>query len=100
MEPASIVDQYYDRFMEKHGRTALPGHLKALRDIRRCRTPGAGEFYTQCEGEVITRNGHPCPFGNRSCPKCQNHDAGRWIDRQKEKLLPVLYFLVTFTGAL
>jgi len=30
MELASIVNQYYDAFMIRHGDTALPGHLKAL----------------------------------------------------------------------
>lgn len=35
--------------------------------------------------------------GHRSCPKCQNHEASRWIDRQQAKLLPASYFMVTFT---
>jgi hypothetical protein len=35
--------------------------------------------------------------GHRSCPKCQNHEASQWIDRQLGKLLPVPYYLVTFT---
>jgi len=96
MELASIVNQYYDRFMKKHGQAALPGHLSALNAIRRCRTPAAGEFYAQCQ-DCHHAQWTPLSCGNRHCPKCQNHDAGRWIDRQKEKLLPVLYFMVTFT---
>jgi len=35
--------------------------------------------------------------GHRSCPKCQNHEASQWIDRQQGKLLPVPYFMATFT---
>jgi len=50
MELASIVDQYSDGFMEKYGRTILPGMLSALRAIRRCRTPASGEFYVQGGG--------------------------------------------------
>jgi hypothetical protein len=38
---------------------------------------------------------HSC--GHRSCPHCQHHDSQQWIERQSGKLLPVLYFLVTFT---
>ncbi len=96
MELASIIDQYADRFMEKHGQKALPGHLKALRAIRRCRTPASGEFHVQCPG---CQHGQwkPMSCGHRSCPKCQNHEASQWIDRQQEKLLPVLYFMATFT---
>ena len=29
--------------------------------------------------------------------RCQNHESSRWIDRQQNNLLPVLYFMVTFT---
>jgi hypothetical protein len=35
--------------------------------------------------------------GHRSCPKCQNHETSQWIDQQLRKLLPVPYFMVTFT---
>ena len=96
MELAYIIDQYSDRFMEKYGRTALPGHLKALRAMRRCRTPASGEFYVQCPG---CQHGQwkPLSCGNRNCPKCQNHEASQWIDRQQDKLLPVIYFMATFT---
>ena len=29
--------------------------------------------------------------------RCQNHDTTLWLERQQEKLLPVDYFMVTFT---
>lgn len=38
---------------------------------------------------------HSC--GHRSCPHCQHKDSQRWIERQQAKLLPVEYFLITFT---
>ena len=96
MELAAIINQYYDRFMEKYGDTALPGHLKALNAMRSCRTSDSGELYVQCP-ECNYTEWRPLSCGNRNCPKCQNHDTSRWINRQKEKLLPVLYFMVTFT---
>jgi hypothetical protein len=34
---------------------------------------------------------------HRNCPQCQNHEATQWIERQQAKLLPVAYFMVTFT---
>ncbi|MDL2124990.1 MAG: IS91 family transposase [Deltaproteobacteria bacterium] len=96
MEMASIINQYYDAFMVKYADTVLPGHLKAMNAIRRCRTPDSGELYVQCPdcGHAEWR---PLSCGHRSCPKCQNYEASRWIDRQQAKLLPVLYFMVTFT---
>jgi Putative transposase/Transposase zinc-binding domain len=38
---------------------------------------------------------HTCK--NRHCPKCQNEAATRWLEQQRALLLPVPYFLVTFT---
>ena len=96
MELAAIIDQYYDAFIAKHVDTLLPGHLKALNAIRRCRTPDSGELYAQCPdcGQTQWR---PMSCGHRSCPKCQNHETSQWIDRQQAKLLPTSYFMTTFT---
>jgi hypothetical protein len=96
MELASIINQYYDAFIARYGDTVLPGQLKAIHAIGRCRTPDSGELYVQCPSchHVEWR---PLSCGNRSCPKCQNHEASRWINRQQGKLLPVAYFMATFT---
>ena len=96
MEMASIINQYYDAFMLKYAGTVLPGHLKAMNAICSCRTPDSGELYVQCP-HCYHAEWRPLSCGHRSCPKCQNHEASQWIDRQQGKLLPVPYFLATFT---
>jgi len=96
MELASIINQYYDAFMIKYADTALPGHLKALNAIRSCRTPDSGELYVKCP-DCGHAQWQPMSCGHRSCPKCQNHVVSQWIDRQQGKLLPVHYFMATFT---
>ena len=96
MEMASIINQYYDTFMIKYAGTVLPGHLKAMNAIRSCRTPDSGELYVQCP-HCHHAEWRPLSCGHRSCPKCQNHEASQWIDRQQSKLLPVPYFMATFT---
>lgn len=96
MELASIINQYFDAFMIRYGDTALPGHLKAMNAIRNCRTPDSGELYVECP-DCHHGEWRPISCGHRSCPKCQNHEASQWIDRQQDKLLPVPYFLATFT---
>ena len=96
MQLASILDQYHDAFMAKYGSRLLPSHRRAIDAIRRCRTPEAGQLFVQC-----TDCGHatwqPRSCGHRSCPQCQNHETSLWLDRQQTKLLPVEYFLATFT---
>ena len=96
MKMASIINQYHDAFMTKYGDTALPGHLKAINAIRSCRTPNSGELYVGCS-DCSHTEWKPLSCGHRSCPQCQNHEASQWIDRQQGKLLPVPYFLITFT---
>ena len=96
MQLAAIINQYYDAFLSKYAGTVLPGHLKAINAIRSCRTPDSGEFYVYCP-DCNHAQWQPLSCGHRSCPKCQNHQASQWIDRQQAKLLPVAYFLATFT---
>ena len=96
MEMASIINQYYPDYLDKHGQKALPSHLKTLNAIRRCRTAGSGELYVKCP-ECNHSEWRPLSCGNRHCPKCQNHTTSQWIDKQQMKLLPVPYFMVTFT---
>ena len=96
MEMATIIKQYYNNYLAKHGQKALPSHLKTLNAIRRCRTACSGELYVKCP-ECDHSEWRPLSCGNRHCPKCQNHAASQWIDKQQMKLLPVPYFMVTFT---
>jgi hypothetical protein len=96
MQLASIFDQYHDALLTEYASRLLPGHLRAIDAIMRCRTPDAGEMFVQCpECGHATWRPHSC--GHRSCPQCQNHEASLWLDRQHAKLLPVEYFLATFT---
>lgn len=96
MEMAALVEQYLPQYMTKYGDTALPGQLKALTAISRCRTPASGELYVQCP-DCDHAAWRPLSCGNRHCPKCQNHTTSRWIANQQQKLLPVPYFMATFT---
>lgn len=96
MQLAAILNQYRHSFQAKYGSQLLPGHLYTIDAISRCRTPEAGQFLVQCTdcGHTTWR---PRSCGHRSCPQCQNHETSLWLDRQQEKLLPVDYFLATFT---
>ncbi len=96
MKLSSIIDQYLPNFLKKYSTALLPSHLKAIDAIGRCRTPDAGEVVLSCNSCGSIEH---CPrsCGNRNCPQCQNHEASKWLERQKAKLLPVEYFMVTFT---
>ena len=92
----TILEHYESSLHKKHSAKLLPGHLKAISAIKRCRTALSGAFHVQCTG-----CGHsewlPKSCGHRSCPQCQNYEASEWLMRQQKKQLPVDYFMVTFT---
>ena len=96
MELASLIHQYQDVFYAKYASKLLPSHLAAIESITRCRTPEAGELFVQCPDCGHTE-WQPRSCGHRSCPRCQNHEVSVWLDRQQAKLLPVEYFMATFT---
>ena len=79
----------------KYGKRLLPGHRKALDAILACRSQ-CGEFWTECD-HGYAHDVFPLSCGHRSCPQCQHHLGHLWLERQRQKLLPVEYFMVTFT---
>ncbi len=95
MELANLIEQYLPGFKSRYAKRLLPGHQSAIDALLRCRTMAAGEMILDCT-ECTEQREYPLSCGHRSCPKCQNHEASLWLDRQSKKLLPVEYFLVTF----
>jgi len=96
MQLQSIIQQYKPTFIEKYGNRLLPGQRRAINAMQRCRTADSGELQVQCT-QCEQNHWHPLSCGHRSCPVCQNHEVSQWLDRQQKKLLPVEYFMATFT---
>jgi hypothetical protein len=96
LELAEIVRAYGDAYQERYGDHMPPSHRKALWDIAHCRTSVMGGDVYWCDHcQDYLYSYHSC--GNRHCPKCGGDRADAWRDRQRAYLLPVPYFLVTFT---
>jgi hypothetical protein len=96
MELATIIRQYLPRLESHYAKRLLPSHRNAIDAMLRCRTRDAGEMVLAC-AECQQHRDYPLSCGHRSCPKCQNHETSLWLARQQTKLLPVEYFMVTFT---
>ena len=96
MDVAAVIEQYQGRFTAEYGHRLSRDQRCALEAILACRTTQCGEILLGCPDclEAQTRF-RSC--GHRSCPRCQHHDTTRWLERQRQKRLPVEYFLVTFT---
>lgn len=84
---------YLERFAP-----AMPWRLRqVLARILRCRTAALGGQLFRCsECGDFHYQYHSC--NDRHCPQCGQADAEDWLARQRQRLLlPVSYFLVTFT---
>ena len=95
-ELADILRRHGPEYLAKYHDRLLPSHRRALQDICACRTEAlGGHLYRcpQCQQEHYQY--HSCK--NRHCPKCQHEQAEHWLEQQRALLLPVPYFLATFT---
>lgn len=93
---ADIFHQHGAEYLQRYSAVMPPHQKKAIRDILSCRTPHLGGHTWFCENcQEFHYNYHSCK--NRSCPQCQNEQAEDWLNHQSDNLLPVEYFLATFT---
>jgi hypothetical protein len=46
MQIASLIDQYFNQYMSRHGDNAIPEQLRALRSIQHCKTDPAIKEWT------------------------------------------------------
>ena len=93
---SQLIERYQRDLERLHGDQLLPSHQQALRAMRRCRRQGSDQMLLECKGcDTTIKIPHSC--GHRNCPHCQHHESQQWIERQTAKLLPVLYFMITFT---
>lgn len=96
LELADIFRQYGPAYRQQYASRMPASHLKAMRAIEQCRTEALGGQVYVCTACDKTRYSyHSCR--NRHCPKCQNENAQDWLEQQQTLLLPVPYFLLTFT---
>jgi len=96
LELADIFRSYGPAYRQKYADQLLPSHRQAMRAIEQCRTEALGGQVYTCQACGETQYSyHSCR--NRHCPKCQNDKAQEWLDAQQDLLLPVPYFMLTFT---
>ena len=93
---AQTVLRHRTAFLKRYGHRLSDEHRHTLSAITRCRTEYYGQLSWHCRDCQETRNLYRS-CGHRSCLCCQNSDNTLWLERQRRKLLPVNYFMLTFT---
>jgi len=77
-------------------RPLTPAQRRALLAITRCRTPALGGHLYRCtDCAEVDFAYHSCH--HRACPRCGGARTAEWTAKQTDRLLPVPYFMVTFT---
>jgi hypothetical protein len=96
LELAEIFRRCGPAYRQKYAGRIPTHHLQAMRAIEICRTEAlGGQVYVCPDCQQVQYSYHSCR--NRHCPKCQNEQGQAWLEKEQEMLLPVPYFLLTFT---
>ena len=92
-----LLCRFAPEYLERFG-TAMPQRQRqVLKTILSCRTAALGGQLLGCpDCQTFRYVYHSC--NDRHCPRCGATDADPWLARQQARLLlPVPYFLITFT---
>ena len=92
---AAVLRRHWPAYERQYRARLLPSHRRAVAALLSCRTPALGGQLYRCACGQEHYAYHSC--NHRACPQCGHADATEWLDRQRRKLLPVPYYLVTFT---
>lgn len=91
-----LFRRYGPAYRARYGSTLSESQIQAMQAIAQCRTEALGGHVYACPECQTTRYSyHSCR--NRHCPTCQQDASEAWLAEQQALLLPVSYFLVTFT---
>ena len=93
---SELIEQGRPALLAQYGQHLTHHQRRALDAIGQCRTGALGAAIMACEG-CDQRKVRLRSCGHRSCPRCQHHAATDWLERQRAKLMPAPYFMVTFT---
>jgi len=83
-------------YLERFGDAMPNNHKKVIHAICNCGTGAFGQHLFSCDG-CGEFHSADSSCGNRHCPTCQAGKSDEWLNKQLKKVLPVNYFMITFT---
>ena len=96
MNLQSLLRDYLTAYTARYGAVTTPEQWSALNAMLGCRTAQYGLLSLHCT-QCNRQEHRPLSCGHRACTQCHQHSNALWCERQCLKLLPVSYFMVTFT---
>lgn len=92
---ASVIGHFAPAFLVRYAKDMSRDQRRALQAILQCRTPAMGGHRYVCSCGHEHHAFHSC--NHRLCPRCGASDTQEWVGKQLGRLLPVPYYMVTFT---
>ena len=93
---ADLLRDHWESYSRANFSKLCTAHRRAVRNVLTCRTSHLGGMAfrcTKCHKNHYAY--HSC--NHRNCPQCGSLDQQKWSAKQEARLLPVPYFMVTFT---
>ena len=91
-----LLRQYRHELEVQYGSRFSNDIRRAITAMLQCKTEKQGLSQWYCS-HCHHHDRLALSCGNRHCPQCQHRTTSDWLDRQQQKLLPVQYYMVTFT---
>lgn len=91
-----LLRQYRHQLEHKYSHRLNGDIRQTISAMLRCKTEKQGLSQWYCS-HCHHHDRLALSCGNRHCPQCQHSTTSAWLEKQKEKLLPVHYYMVTFT---
>ena len=94
LELAQILERHADQYCDRYNPCLQ--QRKAITAITSCRTSAMGGHASECSHCGYQSQAYNS-CRNKHCPKCQFIKQEKWVDKLKERLLPVKHFHFVFT---
>ena len=95
MSVMDVMGRFIELYWARYGDSITMEQRKALGAIFLCRSVAMGGHRYVCSCGQTHHAFNSC--NHRLCPQCGAADTEHWVRKQLGKLLPVPYFMVTFT---
>lgn len=90
-----MIQRFAPAYWRRYGDSIRVDERRALQAILQCRTAALGGHRYVCACGHEHHAFHSC--NHRLCPRCGGADTQDWVEKQLGRLLPVPYYMVTFT---
>lgn len=91
-----ILRNHLDAFNQAYEKQMTNAMRQAINAMLSCRSNTERTSQWACQS-CYHHADFPLSCGHRSCPQCQHNTTTDWLAKQQAKLLPVEYYMVTFT---